>query len=501
MPTETKKTKRFKLIRCIAFLIVLALTVSTLSHVLTRKNSSIRFNDFFEEENNFDVLFMGTSHVINGILPMELWKDYGISSYNAGAYGAPLPTNYYLLDNLLDHTTPKLIVLDCSKLSGTYFINTTIQQAHSTWDAFPLSRNKYRAFEEFLKNDTRYSDSNDNFLTYCEFLFPFTVYHNRWRELTKEDFQSSFPHNLGGTSLYTVAVPNKVTPLPSTTTLTKEYNGVIYLKKFIEACKEKNIELLLTFLPCPASEKKQREANSARLIAEEYGVNYINFLDLSVVNYNTDCADADSHLNLSGARKVTDYLGQYIRDEYKITDHRGEAAYAHWDDMYREYTDNQLEEIKNLSTLEATLMSLANKNIFSCIYIPRKSAILKNQKILGLLRNIAGTKELPLLDAALSEGTGYFIVNDPVLGAVFESYNGKSLTANTSLGTLNLSFDKDWKPVLTIGDSDENYFAPVNSSVQHDIYLAYFYGNIAEPVDTTAFTVTKASPLSTKKIN
>ena len=40
------------------------------------------YYDFYQQEQDFDVLFLGTSHVLNAVYPMELWRDYGIVSYN-----------------------------------------------------------------------------------------------------------------------------------------------------------------------------------------------------------------------------------------------------------------------------------------------------------------------------------------------------------------------------------------------------------------------------------
>jgi len=36
--------------------------------------------------------------------------------------------------------------------------------------------------------------------------------------------------------------------------------------------------------------------------------------------------------------KVTDYISEYIRNNYIISDHRGDPAYAAWDEAYQNYT-------------------------------------------------------------------------------------------------------------------------------------------------------------------
>ena len=99
----------------ISFVIVGLLVVcglSGLSDITERKESKNKFSDFYEQEENYDVLFIGSSHVLNGVFPMELWKDYGIVSYNLSGHGSRGAVNYWILKNALEYTTPKLVVID-----------------------------------------------------------------------------------------------------------------------------------------------------------------------------------------------------------------------------------------------------------------------------------------------------------------------------------------------------------------------------------------------------
>ena len=85
------------------------------------------------------------------------------------------------------------------------------------------------------------------------------------------------------------------------------------------------------------------DANAVCGIAEAYGVDFIDFVSMDqVTDYATDCFDANEHLNPSGARKVSDYLGRYIAEHYEIADRRGEAAYAAWADDTAAYRAKKL---------------------------------------------------------------------------------------------------------------------------------------------------------------
>ena len=63
------------------------------------------------------------------------------------------------------------------------------------------------------------------------------------------------------------------------------------------------------------------------------------------------------HLNPSGARKVTDYIGNILRNDFNVPDHRGESAYAKWDEDYKEYRNYIFGKMRGLNDFDTLLMS------------------------------------------------------------------------------------------------------------------------------------------------
>nr|MCR5511406.1 hypothetical protein [Lachnospiraceae bacterium] len=123
------------------------------------------------------------------------------------------------------------------------------------------------------------------------------------------------------------------------------------------------IDVLLTVMPFPVTDENSWiSVNTARDIADEYGVDFINFLDMDIVDFSTDCYDMDSHMNPSGAWKITDYLGTYLKDRYGLTDHRGDEAYAKWDSDYGLYHEFKAIRLAETDDLNTYLMLLADRN-------------------------------------------------------------------------------------------------------------------------------------------
>ena len=81
------QTKAKNLIKALLFTLGLCLIVMGLSRVFERKTSAQMYDAFFDAKENFDVLFLGTSHTSNGVLPLQLWQEQGIGSYNMAGHG------------------------------------------------------------------------------------------------------------------------------------------------------------------------------------------------------------------------------------------------------------------------------------------------------------------------------------------------------------------------------------------------------------------------------
>lgn len=386
--------KKCKIIfSCIMTFLLFIICLCALSSLVERKDSRNKYMDFFTEKENFDVLFLGSSHVINGIYPMELWNDYGIVSYNMGGHGNRMPTNYIVLKEALNYTTPKLVVIDCFHVKSDRMYSDSIEQVHLSLDAFPLTLQKIQGIHELI---------NDPSLE-AEFLWDFVTYHNRWDSLTKDDFSPIPSVEKGAEMRAGVATPNEVIRISPDEKLKEDTNGIIYLRKIIELCQKNDIDVLLTYLPFPSLPEDQAEANRLFDIAEEYDVQYLNFLTMeNIVNYDTDCLDEGSHLNVSGGNKMTDYIGQYISDQYNIPDHRSDSSYDHWNTDYQEYTEYKLSLLRKENSLYSYLMFLSDDQFTFHMNVNTSSDVLNDTRIQHLLHSLNNRYSLSPMDEDIS---------------------------------------------------------------------------------------------------
>lgn len=387
-----KKSRR--IIGCLAVISLTWGMIVCMANITKRKSSDIKYEDFYEEKQDYDILFMGTSHVMNAVFPMELWNDYGITSYNFGNDSSTLPTTYWVMLNALDYTTPKLMVIDCYGLGNNTKVSTAnFGYAHVALDSFPLSLTKVKAALD-LTNDPQREEMIENGDldvsqrgSALELLWPFSVYHSRWNQLTNADFHIPYSCEKGADYRIGLAQPVESHP-PSKNKMGNAGIGLEYLKRIIEECQSRNIEILLTYLPYPAVEASWREANTAAETAAAYQVDYLNLLDAGIVDFNIDLYDPVSHLNPAGARKMTDYLGSYILNHFDIKDKRTDPNYSSWLEDYDVYTDFKIDRLKRQKNTDLYLMLLNDDSFEYEMEITNGSRLFQEEPYCLLLNQI-----------------------------------------------------------------------------------------------------------------
>jgi len=447
------KNKLIRLCKTVLFCAILFFVLAAVTKVCERKASTIRFKPFLDRAEEYDVLFMGDSHSVNAIFPVDLWQDYGIAAYNLSSYGNTLPVSYWAMMNALDYGNPKLMVIGIKDVHRKNKVSGSSSDVHTALDCYPLSLTKIRAIEDLM--NTPYAIDDDG--NYYEDLKPeyyFTLgkYHSRWSELTESDFRYSLNGQKGGEMVIGVADPNDYDIIDEDWALEEEGAGFEYLRKMIEECQSRGIEVMLIHLPYPSKEEDQLAANAVRYIAEEYGLEYVDFVSLDqVVDYGVDMYDSYSHLNPSGARKVTDFLGRFISDHYDIPDRRGDESYRHWAADADAYVDDKLSLLRGESNLRNLLMLLHDSRFSVCLAIPRGSSLYDDEKAMQLLQNIArehifeedafakwSNTLFPLteLDAAAEQKDAYFLMLDRPNGVIEERVGDDSAELSASFGSL-----------------------------------------------------------------
>ena len=290
--------------------------------------------EFYEEERkDYDVIFIGDCEVYENFSPITLWEEYGINSYIRGSAEQYIWQSYYILEDTLRYHTPEVVIFNVQALQ----FNESQSEAYNrmTLEGMEWSVSKIKAIQASMKEEEQFLD----------YVFPILRYHSRWNELTTNDLLYMFENKKVSHNGYYMRVDVKpVRTIPKKRVLA-DYrfgeNAWNYLEKINELCKEKGIDLILIKAPSLYPHWYEEWDAQVETFAQEEGLKFINFLDFIEeigIDYNTDTYDAGLHMNLSGAEKLSKYLGEVLITEYQILDRRTETEWnAIWEEKIEFY--------------------------------------------------------------------------------------------------------------------------------------------------------------------
>lgn len=454
-----------KLLKIGSFLITIVLTVFLLvklTNLMEFKASQKKYNDFLAQEENFDVLFAGTSHVINGILPMELWNNYGIVSYNIGGHANGIATSYWSIMNALDYTTPKVVVVDCFGISNNTKTWQNYSYLHMNFDRYPISLTKIKTIWDLYDDPvlTEKIESGEVIpetgepRTKLGLLWDYSVYHSRWDRIEQEDFDV-YVESEKGAVLFDAVSKAEEFPLVVGEKIEGNTVALEYLDRIIDECKEKNIDVILTYLPFPAAEKNQKEANYLYNYSADKKVEYFNFLDLNVVNFETDLADGSSHLNPVGASKVTDYIGNYISEKYgEELNHKEDDSYSFWYEDYDSCMNDRIYAMNSILDFKTFLMRVNFLNMEGIIDITDKN-IFEDNQIVSTFEEFGFDKDI------ISSETDFVIIRKNQRPIALNSFKNNGEHQMTEMGEFSYFCSEEGSYGVYL-DGEEFFVSDIN---------------------------------------
>lgn len=299
-----------------AFLLILALLLTAAGYLVRPRDNresagmpQMRANGFLaEKENTLDVLVIGDSESFSAISPMLMWEEYGFTAYVCGTVGQYLNESYQYLRNAFESQSPKVVLLETNAI---------------------------------------YRDSSlSNYLfAKGELLFPVFRYHDRWKSMRPGDLlrKVKYTHieDCKGFQIadITEPAPAQEHMIPSDEAEEIPVLNRINLWEIQSLCESHGAVLVLVSVPSRLNWNYERH-NGIAAYAGEHGISY---LDLNLeeeavpIDWAADTRDAGDHMNYSGAVKVTDYLGAYLKKTYALPDHREESGYEGWRESMEHY--------------------------------------------------------------------------------------------------------------------------------------------------------------------
>lgn len=323
--------KKKNILKAIAFICIFVLIFNYISNVFRAKwlvgcSETYMMEEFYElEDNSIDVCILGSSQMVYGMSALRMLDKYGISAFGTATGSQPMLCTYFYLKELDKTQDFSTAILDISML----YEQEEDSRFRKTIDNVPFSKNKLDLIWEYTKG----SDLQEKW----ENIFSIFQYHSRWDELEQGDFDyENMESSLFKGTALRGEVRNDIIYEDIVTDggeidseLTMNENQKKYFGWIVDYCKENDIHLVLIKTP-KRSWNRTKQLGAAEL-AEEYGLDYLDFNSKELVeaidlDIPKDFADPD-HLNIRGTSKLTDYLCEYLLERYEYRDSRKEAYY------------------------------------------------------------------------------------------------------------------------------------------------------------------------------
>ena len=466
-------------IKILLFAVIVVSIWTLLTYTLTFQDANYdRIRKYYvdTEEVNFDIIYLGSSHIYSNIDTKLIEDKTGYNVYSISTSSQKMSQNYYLLREAMKYDDIKVVVLEMYSLYNKKPHNTQIKSRIAS--KMRWSKNKV----DYLINVFGYPD-----IFY--FFVPLLRYHNNFsnEELIANNLERFAEDAIDNDNYYHGYSPNEavmteklfkrnlrspsknklyysVTPIEY-----DEYeNELEYLFKTISLCQENNIEVILLKTPVISyvgniADYSDYYADVVSGIANEYGINMIdyNFLAFKLgLDHNT-FKDA-GHLNKAGSRIISEHFANYYNALHDDSVARSENLI-----LSAELTAQGGRGKLALSSDETYGQGYRIRKIYEDINY-NKIAVLKKGDI---VQN--GPDYLPYYFSCVVKNTGN--ADPESLKMMFNIYNGEAGYDRYQYRTVS-HLEKDYYLVTTKLESNigEYYEVRINSNLPKGVSVEIY---------------------------
>lgn len=311
---------KFKIgISCLVTVLLTMAIIHSLGKLLRPIDTDIAFNaiETFHDmpEDAFEVIGYGSSHMWRGFSPMEMYEKYGIGAYNYGCNWQHINTTALFLKDSLRTQSPKVALIE------TYLVNELLIDTNVDGEIYYTREiSNFAGKQKYLKQC--FGNDMERYLSYY---MPLCAFHDNWVNLES----GNFLENSNGNDFYKTmgfvrtekAEPVTIDDYSTFDQKDLSENAIEVLDDIVMTCKENNIDIVFYTAPWQGT---YVYGDAMGRYAAENGCQYFNLFEMMDeigIDCNTDFRDK-GHLNNSGAVKVADFLGEYIVNNYNVTDMR-----------------------------------------------------------------------------------------------------------------------------------------------------------------------------------
>ena len=253
--------------------------------------------EYVMTQSNEDILVLGSSVALNGIVPTVITDSLGMSCYNGAANGQVMPFFETMVECVLQRYTPKTIIFGMRPDEMT-----TIGLGDRYNLLVPYYNKGYKTLDRYMES----SSPEQKYLLNSNLY----KYNNIWWRILLYQFIT--PNEQGEQGFVAKGIPRY---FPKLNVETKDYistqERLEQFTRIVEMCKSKGVNMVVVFLPKYL--KLYNEGNLSLIkdvknICDKYDIKY--YVDVQKEEFLSDSTMFydETHLNKEGAYKYTSDL-------------------------------------------------------------------------------------------------------------------------------------------------------------------------------------------------
>lgn len=315
-----KKNRKYiwMFLRCTAVIAVMAVILAVAGKIYTPyyvPDADQNETFYKTEKNTVDVLIAGSSTLLVGLSPLELWENYGIVAYTRASTLQAPPVTWLNIREAYRYQKPKVVIMGVTSLFLNYNYDKLEPYIRRGLDFKKLTPEKMKTIYDVVKR----SDSQHM----LDYIFPVFRYHDRWKEFQWTDVENLGRQHDFARGQYLIYKTKEIEPreqVDESVAAEKENEDAwSFYKSAIEYCKSQGSEVIVVYMP--DDRWSYGRYLTTKKLVESCGAEYLDFnleniiqeLDL---DWEHDFYDPH-HLNPVGAQKPTKYLGDYLVENYE----------------------------------------------------------------------------------------------------------------------------------------------------------------------------------------
>lgn len=319
-------------------------------------NSRKNFCGFYAEpDNTLDAVVIGSSSCYYAWQPLREFNEYGFTSYNLGSDALQPQSIEYEVKEIIKTQSPKLLMIDLRPFQYGNVMSSSedllnmerVAPFRNVSDNMKYSMNRY----EFIHKTAPTAEDE------WTYQIDISKYHALISELfSAENWKyafNSYPLTSKGFWYHYESRVVEFDPRDNKEEITPLNDKIrTMFISLLDTIKSECQDTKVLFLVMPHKDYGRVEGvyNSLYKIIDEYEYDYLNIMDFTDdvgLDRFYDFSDGD-HLNLSGATKVSAFIGKYIDMNYDLPDRRNDSEYENWNECYRTWN----EEMSQVQIIE-----------------------------------------------------------------------------------------------------------------------------------------------------